>query len=438
MLLSFIIPVYNAEQYLAQCLDSILQQPIDSFEIILIDDSSTDQSGKICNRYYQQYSNIKLMTLPANVGPGLARNEGIKIARGQYIHFMDADDMLTKDRYSYVVDAINKTKADIVYFEFKYLQGNDSERLTDQYCLNKQIDDGSIEVSTSDEFCEKCILRENFGGSVWRISVKRKLLLDNNISFSANAYGEDGVVYLKLITAADSIAILNKQIYSYRESAEGSIINKGFRNAEILAIGALLSVHQLLLIQNLNVYQDELRNKMVKNCFYDMLRFFLGSEEKQKVIAALQTYLDKYSVSLAEIFKDNTICVFIQQYGVMYGVQKYYQFFVDQLLDLTKYFQKKYLFIIPASRPNVSIAKLILNLKGELYGLLDNNELLVGENRGGWRVFSPALLQAIIDAGNIGQISVVICSSKDKVTQALEQQLEDMGLKKHEHFISMK
>lgn len=111
--LSIIIPVYNKEQYLRTQLDSILKQDLESFECILVDDGSTDSSGLICDEYSENYSNFTTIH-QNNAGVSTARNEGLKLAKGQYVGFMDADDEICADMYSSLTRFADDEKLDIV------------------------------------------------------------------------------------------------------------------------------------------------------------------------------------------------------------------------------------------------------------------------------------------------------------------------------------
>ena len=92
-----IVPVYNVEGYLEDCLESLLAQTYPSFEILLIDDASRDNSGAICDAYAARDSRVQVVHFPENRGPSAARNEGIRQARGAYISFVDADDRVEPD-----------------------------------------------------------------------------------------------------------------------------------------------------------------------------------------------------------------------------------------------------------------------------------------------------------------------------------------------------
>lgn len=96
MKISIIVPVYNVEQYLAECLESLVSQDMSDYEIICIEDCSEDNSMSILKEYAQKYSNIKIIRHTTNKGLSAARNSGIKAARGEYLQFVDSDDMLVK------------------------------------------------------------------------------------------------------------------------------------------------------------------------------------------------------------------------------------------------------------------------------------------------------------------------------------------------------
>lgn len=123
--ISVIIPIYNVEQYLSQCLDSIINQTYTNLEIILINDGSTDNSEKICNQYKLLDPRI-IVIHKTNGGLSDARNTGIKIATGDYISFVDADDFIDKNMYTILFQKINTTNADIIWYNhYNYQSSNE-------------------------------------------------------------------------------------------------------------------------------------------------------------------------------------------------------------------------------------------------------------------------------------------------------------------------
>ena len=122
-LISIIVPVYNVEQYLDDCLISIINQTYKNIEIILIDDGSTDKSGKICDEYAKKDSRI-IVIHKENGGVSSARNAGLRIAKGAYIGFVDPDDWIAEDMYEVLYSNAKKYDADVSVCKYKIVKNN--------------------------------------------------------------------------------------------------------------------------------------------------------------------------------------------------------------------------------------------------------------------------------------------------------------------------
>lgn len=122
-ILSVIVPIYNVEQYLAECLDSLISQTEKNIEILCIDDGSTDKSKSIVETYISLYDNIKLICQP-NRGPSAARNTGIYNAKGTYIAFIDPDDTVSENMYQKMLTIANTHQLDLVMCGFKTIPDN--------------------------------------------------------------------------------------------------------------------------------------------------------------------------------------------------------------------------------------------------------------------------------------------------------------------------
>ena len=116
MIISVIIPIYNVKSYIKECLDSLINQDInkDLYEIICIDDGSTDGSGKILDEFSVDYPNIRVVH-KANGGVSSARNEGIKIAKGEYIWFVDGDDIVIHNTFSGIIECLKEKSPDLLF-----------------------------------------------------------------------------------------------------------------------------------------------------------------------------------------------------------------------------------------------------------------------------------------------------------------------------------
>lgn len=124
--ISVIVPVYNVEDYLPQCVESILSQDHSDLEVILIDDGSTDRSGEICDRYAARDSRIRVIH-QKNAGAAAAKNAGLRIAAGTYLSFVDSDDYLEPNAYGFMLETLQKSQADAVECSFREVYRNREE-----------------------------------------------------------------------------------------------------------------------------------------------------------------------------------------------------------------------------------------------------------------------------------------------------------------------
>lgn len=208
MKLSIVIPVYNVEQYLRECLDSCLEQDIDSseYEIITVNDGSTDDSLAILEEYAQKYNNIILVN-QENLSASVARNKGIELAKGEYIWFVDSDDKIEKNCLSKVVDGHTE---DIVMFG-GYYQYNEQKispvLIHETYLKNILLDTTSFEKDVVS------ILPL----TPWMYLFKRNFLLENQLRYVPGIYFEDVIFTPHCVCLAQqSIEFLTGIFYYYR------------------------------------------------------------------------------------------------------------------------------------------------------------------------------------------------------------------------------
>ena len=167
-MVSIIVPVYNTEAFLPECIDSILRQTFSNFELLLIDDGSKDGSGVICDRYAAQDSRIRVWHIE-NGGVSNARNIGLQHARGEYIAFCDADDSYCGNYLAQMLSAAEETAADIVIcsYYFKTESG-----------ISQPYPGGQSRFLSQEEVFERIFLRNEIGGFVWNKLFRRELLKD--------------------------------------------------------------------------------------------------------------------------------------------------------------------------------------------------------------------------------------------------------------------
>ena len=206
---SVIVPVFNVEEYLRECLDSLVGQTLSDIEIIIVSDGP-DNCNKICEEYVERDSRIRLIkNSQNNKSLALARNIGLKYAAGKYISFVDADDIIENDFLQILYDRAEQFNADVVFSNSFYLCGND---IIKQNYIQKQAFKINKEVTT--DFRDKKVL----SGSVvvWNKLYRHSLLSTNNILFVNTKTEEDVSFNLKALFMADRITFAKDAVYYYR------------------------------------------------------------------------------------------------------------------------------------------------------------------------------------------------------------------------------
>ena len=231
-MLSIIIPVYNVEQYLNQCIDSILCNSDNNVEILLINDGSTDSSGRICEHYLEIDSRIKTFH-KKNGGVSSARNLGIEKANGEYLWFIDPDDWISNNAVEIINETLRRQEPELLVFShIKYLE---SDKTFKETIAPIEIERTSIENYTS--------TLGYFRPNVWCYVYKRKMIRHFDISFPAQPYFEDEIFNLDIFAKAESIVQINEQLYFYRER-ENSAMTKPFSEEKLLCYITLLQAYK--------------------------------------------------------------------------------------------------------------------------------------------------------------------------------------------------
>lgn len=217
-ILSFVIPVYNVESYLPQCLDSILSQITDECELILVDDGSKDTSGEICDRYRENHPNIKVIHKP-NGGLASARNAGMDAAEGDYLAFVDSDDYIEAGAVSGLLRWIDTEPADVCFLELtKVYPDGTSES------MGEGLDRSLIRGQAPEQVLSFLAARPKFPGSACGKLFRRSFLEKNGFRFPDDRRLSEDLIYsLNVYMKAESFDYLDFPYYCYRQSREGSI-----------------------------------------------------------------------------------------------------------------------------------------------------------------------------------------------------------------------
>ncbi len=217
--ISIIVPVYNVEKYLCQCVDSIIKQNYDNKEIILVDDGSTDGSTAICDSYAEKYDVIKVIH-KENGGASDARNVGVLASTGEYILFVDSDDFIEPGALCGIANVVNENPVDLVFLEAqKYFKDGRTVPFGDGVTIKSVRGKDSLSVL---EFLSKC---PKFAGSPCTKLIKRELFEKNDLTFRTGIVAEDIDWCLKVFLSAKSFDYCGEMHYNYRQKREGSVTN---------------------------------------------------------------------------------------------------------------------------------------------------------------------------------------------------------------------
>jgi glycosyltransferase involved in cell wall biosynthesis len=205
-LISILVPVYNSEEYLVECLTSILNQSIRDIEVIIVDDGSIDQSLEICKKMEENDKRIIVISQD-NRGPSVARNVGLRIAKGQYIGFVDSDDWIDRDMYEILLSNLIEYETDIAICGYYTVYGINDIRY--RHCGTRKVLMNSIEM------LQEYIDWNLIGAAVWSKLYKRELF--ENVRFPEDLKGrEDAFVMPRLLGTAKKGIHIGSPKYHYR------------------------------------------------------------------------------------------------------------------------------------------------------------------------------------------------------------------------------
>lgn len=217
-ILSIIVPVYNCEKFLSRCLDSIISQDFVDFEVIIVNDGSTDNSYRILEDYCNK-DNRFLVINQENQGQSIARNIGLSYATGKYIGFVDADDWIEPNMYSVMIEKAILSDADIVVCNHNNIYECDDS--VEKMVFNMIDEVINIKSFGVDNYIMDYIRKYKHGNEVWSRIYKRSMLVENNIIFLKNNFkdypeiAEDLFFNMECTIYAQIIVGVNKGLYNY-------------------------------------------------------------------------------------------------------------------------------------------------------------------------------------------------------------------------------
>lgn len=268
-LLSVVVPVYNCELYLKECIESLCNQTYKNVEIILVNDGATDKSPEICDKYAKKDSRIRVIH-QENQGLSVARNNGIEASTAQYITFIDSDDSVLPETLELSMEMIKKHNLDFIRF-LAYRSGVGGRGT------------GAVELSLEDKYHErikKCIANE------WTIAwgrVYRKELWDD-VRFPEGRIYEDSFVAPRIIERTKRCGTINRELYYYRKNP-GGICSTSLFSAKKRFDYVLACEERLHFAKEKSVCIEEARGILIKAVLYYLTAFYGAGDKRDESFA---------------------------------------------------------------------------------------------------------------------------------------------------------
>ena len=328
-LVSIIVPIFNVEKYLSECIDSILSQTYENIEIILIDDGSTDKSAEICDKYALKDKRVRVIH-KINGGVSAARNDALQQANGQLIMFVDSDDWINSETCETAVSTMQESGADVVMWTYisenngnqspKIIFGSDTifEGTNVKEKLHRRLFGLTGEELANPELADSLC-------PVWGKLYKKELILDNNISFvdlSEIGTYEDGLFNIEVFSQVEKAVYLNKCFYHYRKENSSSVTS-GYRKDLFEKWQHLFDLMQEYIAEN-NLpsdYQAALNNRIALSIVGLGLNIMSCDCSATKKIRMIKEIIksERYKKS----YRDLCFTYFPVHWKLFYGCAKY-------------------------------------------------------------------------------------------------------------------
>ncbi len=300
-LISVIVPVYNVEKYLQKCVDSIINQTYQNLEIILVDDGSTDNSGKICDEYLKKDKRIKVIH-KRNGGLSDARNWAIDVAEGEYIEFVDSDDYIEQDMIEFLYNNIEQYNADISICSYYMID--------EKECINQSTNE--LYVYSRLEILQEVLLDEKIRSYAWNKLFKKSLFDD--IRFPVGKIFEDVITIGKLFEKSEKVVLNDVAKYYYRQR-EGSILHIQNSKTRLAYIYGALEILK---------YLKEKEEKLELYCVYNYAHI------------TIKTYNDIGLFDMQELVNESVIIELYEKTCEIFKNKEYEKFIIEKSSNVKK------------------------------------------------------------------------------------------------------
>lgn len=322
---SIIIPVYNVEKYILECLSSVLNQTFSDYEIILVDDGSTDSSGEICDEYASKYSNIHVYH-QANQGQSAARNMGVRQAQGEYIWFVDSDDLIIKKDALELLKEKVDNEPDLIVFGWKEASDDaDFVKAEDRFNFDMSVET----VQSGTDYLDDALSKNHFYyWYPWIYIFKKSYWVSKGFEFEEGKKFEDTKLMYRTILDGNSIDKIAECFYGYRVGREGSTVTS--ISLRTLQDGAEVLSKNISEIEKNDSVPNDLKRKLTNNFACNYFALLIAStklplEQRRAFAKTFEKYLwvTNYGNRLSHRLIRYTISVFgVQTAQKILGIRR--------------------------------------------------------------------------------------------------------------------
>lgn len=426
-LISLCVTVYNLENYISECLESILTQDFDDYEVVVVDNGSDDKSVEICERYASLFPDrMRYIKLEKPTVLGRATEVALIEARGVYIQTVDGDDYLASDYLINVGKIIHEKNPDVIMNSYQCVVEEGAIAINDAIFDPKRIND-----VPKNEALDYLFEIPNFSKVMWRFMVKRKFIGKAVDSELVGVYG-DMVVTSFWLFSAELIYFHDGPCYFYRCRAGGNMSTQ----KHLKTTGGFLKA--LIQFQNLcnEVYsnQDKIVNQEpAKSMIDNLIKLFAGGsdlielEEVRELASLLERY--KMCIESLSIYKNplvDELLYFIRKYGNFEGLMLFLEYCqINKINTLKDIFGKK-IYVFPMGIYGGGVARALKKWKFDVCGFLDNDITKNGKTFNDITCFSPTEIADLHESEKVETI-IVISTIYSNLVPTLEKQIIDLG-----------
>lgn len=278
MKFTIVIPVYNVEKYLKECLDSAVNQNFSDFEIIAVNDGSTDNSLNILKKYEKKYENFKVID-QINQGLSGARNTGLKAAKGKYIYFLDSDDYISLETLRISYENCEKYSLDILTFDAQcFLDIDDENQIENMDIVSKENYDrkSALEskVLEGQDFYNYIIKANAYKQPIWLYVYRTEFLIENKLYFYHGLIHEDELYTVQALINAKNVLYIPRSLF-FRRLRFNSIMTSKIRKKNIDSLNIICKELYTLYLEKHNSLKDETNINLIRKIreFYTISLF---------------------------------------------------------------------------------------------------------------------------------------------------------------------